>query len=157
MQHFSRPVHSFVKNSKMSATNRILATMISGWSDICGPEFTGTTLPYKLVWAKRQHKQEGDKKQATLHILCPDALKTRIMFQEALWLDRCNRLLGHDLFNRLQTRHHDDWDLSDQPAPAAVQIDTCDNPYAALLDEILDPDLRLSLQRIGQAIAQDKQ
>lgn len=156
MQHFSRPVHDLMKDSKLSVTNRLLATLINGWRDICGPDFADITLPYKIVWAKKQHQQEDEKKQATLHILCPDALKTRILFQEAVWLDRCNRLIGNDLFNRMQTRHHDDWERQPKPIKKNQKIQLPDE-YKDMMDGIDDPDLRRALERISQAIARSGQ
>ena len=156
MQHFSRPVHFLVKESKLSVTNQLLTTLIANWQDVCGAEYKDMTLPYKIVWAKKQHRQNDDKKQACLHILCPDAFKTKLMYQEAVWLDRINRVVGSPIFNRLQTRHHDDW----KPPAATIKSPgrkTRDNGFDDILDAVHDPDLKRSLQRISQAIADTDQ
>lgn len=155
MQHFSRPVHGLVKESKLSVTNQILTLLISNWGQVCDDVFKDITLPYKIIWAKKQHQQEKERKQATLHILCPDAFKTKLMFQEAVIVERANRVVGNPIFTNIQTRHHDDW----QP-PARVKEtkkQSKENPFTDILNAVDDPDLRRTLTRISQAIADEHQ
>ena len=158
LKHFSSRIPAVLKKSKLSQSNKMVADIAVTWPKIVGEEMAEMTLPYKITWLKRKNADGEQERIARLHILCPDALKTQIMFQEGVWLSRIHINLGMEVIQQIQTHRSDELAVISPSTSVTTPPSGRSEATHALsplpyIDDIQDTDLRRSLNRIAQAIA----
>jgi len=126
------------------------ATLISDWATIIGDELAASCQPIKLAF------QQGSRDSGMLHLRVSSGAALEIQHITPQIIDRINGHLGYHAVERLKLiqgpmprtsqprrKHRALWRAKPAAAPKPCKE----------LDDITDPALRESLERLGKAIA----
>jgi hypothetical protein len=139
-------------SKKFISVGRILAH----WDQIMGEEMAKHAQPIKVQYRKPKNRRE--KPSATLEIATPSAQASLLHYQIDLILERINRIFGERWITAIKFVHipanssKKSSFRNQKPRLSAQEKAELD----AVLENISDPEMRLRLESLGQAMLVDK-
>lgn len=136
-----------------------LAGLMDKWPDIIAPEDPLKIMPERVSWRTETKNAEGKTLSAsgTLHILAPSAFAAKLMYQEAVIIERVNRMFGLPVtyqIKRLSITHHQGQSVQRRPKVQGQGGDKAlDEETARKLSDIEDPVIRATLTALARAMA----
>lgn len=133
-----------------------LGRILNHWDQIMGEEMSKYAQPVKIQYRKPKTRRE--KPSATLEIAAPSAQASLLHYQVDLILERINRIFGERWITAIRFVHIPA-NMSKKPSfrnqkPRITAQDK--NKLNGMLENISDPDMRLRLESLGQAMLVDK-
>lgn len=126
--------------------------LLNAWPELVGSEFRETTRPEKIDWPRRAHEDDPFK-PATLVVACENHAALFFQHEQAPLLERINVFFGFEAIGRiriLQKAVMEDKKSRPSVVPSVSSADAA--RLATILDEIDDPELRKTLERLGQGV-----
>lgn len=126
--------------------------LMRAWPELVGDEFRDTTRPEKIDWPRRAHEDDPFK-PATLVVACENQAALFFQHEQAPLMERINVFFGFEAIGRIRILQKAVMtEKKSEPAmtPKVSQADA--TRLASILDEIDDPDLKETLQKLGQGV-----
>ncbi|MGB7334230.1 MAG: DciA family protein [Salaquimonas sp.] len=125
--------------------------LLAGWDDIVGPSYADFTLPEKILWPKRMSDAEPFK-AGTLVVACDGTKALFFQHETDQTLERVNFFFGFEAINKIKLVQKP----IKKPKPkqaATVRLNAKDEErLKAVLEQIEDPKLRMSLEKFGHGV-----
>ena len=133
-----------------------LGRILSHWDQIVGPDLAKHAQPIKIQYQKPKTRRE--KPKAVLEIAVPSAQAALMHYQVDLILERINRIFGERWVNAIKFVHIPA-NMDKKPSfknkiPRVTASDKI--KLNEVLENISDPEMRLRLESLGQAMLVDK-
>ena len=121
------------------------SALVARWEEIVGAQYARHSRPESLSFSR------GKKDGGTLKVAVTGALAPMLKHVEPQVIERVNRLLGYAAVAKVVLRHAD---MAPQrravPMPTPVELSA---ETRSTLRDIVDPDLRASLESLAQALS----
>jgi hypothetical protein len=122
--------------------------IITNWAQIVGERFADLALPERITFPK------GKKGEGTLYLSVTSASSLFIHYSQGIILEHVNRFFGYKAISKLQMSHGF--------TPPKVEAEKVSLPLShedkewveQQMQGITDPDLRATLERLGESICQ---
>tara|TARA_R110002124_G_scaffold64985_2_gene177613 strand:+ start:419966 stop:420454 length:489 start_codon:yes stop_codon:yes gene_type:complete len=146
------------KVTKKSCSKKFvsLGRILNHWEQIVGEEMSKHAQPTKIQYRKPKNRRE--KPSATLEIAVPSAQATLMHYQIDLILERINSIYGERWITAIRFVHIPA-NMSKRPSFRNQQPKMNGQEKQKLngmLENISDPEMRLRLESLGQAMLLDK-
>ncbi len=130
--------------------------LLQAWPELAGEEFRNTTRPEKIDWPRRI-QEEDPFEPATLVVACDGSVALFFQHEQAVILERVNVFFGFQAVRRIKIVQKSVTSTAKPPVhpePALSQEEEV--RLASMLDEIDDPELKKTLERLGRGVLQKK-
>ncbi|MAH06268.1 MAG: DciA family protein [Pseudomonadota bacterium] len=133
-----------------------LGRILNHWDQIVGAEMAKYAQPVKVQYQKPKTRRE--KPKAILEIAVPSAQAALMHYQVDLILERINRVFGERWINAIKFVHIPaNMDKKPSFRNQTPRLSAADKTKLNnVLENISDPDMRLRLESLGQAMLVDK-
>jgi hypothetical protein len=149
-----RPINeasSRILSQNLSRKYIALGRIVSQWTEIMGAEFAEKAQPIKLNYRKNGN---GKTPSATLDIATTSANATVLAYQKGVILERINRIFGDQWITDIRfvasTANQDRPEIKKKPPNPLTSEQK--KSLSGMLDLIEDQDMKIKLERLGQAI-----
>lgn len=131
--------------------------LLRAWPELAGEEFGTFTRPEKINWPRRVHEDDPFE-PATLVVACDSSVALFFQHEHEALLERVNAFFGFQAIKRIKIVQKP-VDTSAKPAtrPQAALSQEEELRLATMLDEIDDPELKKTLERLGRGVLQNSE
>lgn len=127
-----------------------LGRIVTNWKDIVGPDMAAKAQPIKIHY--RRAKDKASKPETTLDVAVSSADATLMHYQKDVMLERINRIFGDRWVTDIKFIHLPDNSPLPVRKPTKTLTESQKSHLSHLLEGVDDPEMRESLQRLGQAM-----
>lgn len=121
--------------------------IITHWSQIVGERFASLALPEKIIFPK------GKKGEGILFLSVTSSGSLFIHYAQGLILEHVNTFFGYKAISKLQMNHGFIPPQKEPEKAAPLPLTEEEQEWLGRqIQSITDPDLKESLERLGQAI-----
>lgn len=134
----------------------MLGRILTHWQDIVGDDLANKTQPVKLHY--RKAKDGSKQATASLDISASSADATMLYYRKDLILERINQIFGDRWITaiRFVPSETAEQDFKSPPKPRKTLTENDKLYLSEVLESIDDPELKDRLEKLGQAMLQDR-
>ena len=129
--------------------------LLRAWPELAGEEYRDSTRPEKINWPRRAHEDDPFE-PATLLVACDGSIALFFQHEQPALLARVNAFFGFQAIKRIKIVQKSVNSTAKSSTRTKSSLSEEEElRLAMMLDEIDDPELRTTLERLGRGVLQN--